>query len=314
MFEEAKRSFRDSDKGEALAQNLSRVLWNAGCEVFIASCYNELTPKRPKKYPKKRSGEWEALKQKLENCSERDLLEDLMPPNSSEPLTRLQLLISTGLVTNERRKKIEARNDVGQRFGWMGDEILNVYGLRLQTLLRDQGIPVQVCSCYLGSELLEAYATNNWNTRMETWQRYALKTWPPIAHANKLLPAKLLFPFNIHSNHWVLVSVDVANASITYHDSLGNDPRAIEGAGKKVNIFTVFKQFLQFCQGGEKKKWTPKVATTPRQNNSDDCGFCVCETMKHVALNWNPSLVDMSNREGQLRRRIAVELVHGIKI
>ena len=89
---------------------------------------------------------------------------------------------------------------------------------------------------------------------------------------------ELLFPVH-RSNHWCLVSVNMANCKLSLYDSLvhQNDSQFMDA----------IENYLHYKEAEEKgsmKEWTKEISqSAPQQDNFNDCGVYVCMNARNIA-------------------------------
>ena len=192
----------------------------------------------------------------------------------------------------------------------LNDELINAFFWLLQQQARGCGAKMYFQSCFLYSQLM-GVQTDTAHRGVELGYNYEnVQSWTRRADVDIFALNSMFIPVHKRtgcatSDHWMLVEVHFASRKIILYDSAGGADRQILS-----NIEHYLKDEWVNRKGSlpYTYEWSHKVARSPRQGNSSDCGVftccaCMCRTMG-ISLRFGQEHME------QLRARLLRCLLH----
>ncbi len=251
-------------------------------------------------------------------------LNDIITTIENIPVTR-ECLITSVLFKHKVDRNIVKKINKDRIFGWADDDFMNAY---IQ-LCGMNTTDVKICSTHIIAKYLTMLRDNSSSIEIGKWQRKA----PLYSSNGELLFKKVIFPIHVNGNHWSIVVVDILNEIAEYYDSNYNNAHNID-IYNNTNIFSdtnvlniammIINDLKNYATSEEIKfekssfsNWTHidyglrRKKVTPKQINGYDCGFMVCDTIKHIIRKEKIGEKSPNpNGVHNLRFRIAYELIN----
>jgi len=190
--------------------------------------------------------------------------------------------------------------------GWLNDEIITAYLEHVVAYAEGQTTDSPRPKTARGATpKVVAFTSFFWSRFLEAgWK--GVERWPKRMgiEGKKLLEAELVFvPIN-SGMHWTLLVIKPKERCMQYYDSLYTT-----GAP----IMNKAREWLQGQLGDDydDDEWIARIAASPKQTNTSDCGVFTITTAKMIMLGWDPYYAYGAAEIPVQRQRILAELMNG---
>ena len=174
---------------------------------------------------------------------------------------------------------------------WLNDELINAYTCLINKFLANSTKKMLCLNSFFLTMLEDMKAQKAYKfAKLDRWIRKNLKQVESAAQGKSYTHLfdcdAMLIPINQTRSHWLMMAVDLKHGRFHIINSLGTSQSTADEYKSLVARFLddyLAAHPLSNASTGKPSEWPLQVcSTTPRQNNGNDCGLCVCLNLASI--------------------------------